>query len=266
MDRREPPVSLLAVRDLTVQFGGLRAVDGLSLGVERARIHSVIGPNGAGKTSVINAVTGLYPAVRGSVRFDGEEILGRRPHQIAARGIARTFQNVELFPEMSVLENVLVGAHRRMEYGVVGATLRLGRGWRRESSETERACEILQILGLAEDRHREARDLPFAKQRRLELARALAAEPRLVLLDEPAAGMTTVEVAELNKILVELKERGGLTILIVEHVMQVVMQISDVISVLHYGRKIAEGSPEEVRTNDEVVRAYLGRRRSRARA
>ena len=256
-------MALLSVRDLTVQFGGLRAVDRFSLDVEQGRIHSLIGPNGAGKTSVINVITGLYPAT-GSVRLEGEELLGRRPHQIAALGVTRTFQNVELFSEMTVLENVLVGAHRRLSYGVVEATVRAGSRWRQERVETERAEEILRTLGLADDRRREARDLPFAKQRRLELARALASGPQLVLLDEPAAGMTVAEVAELNTILLELKERQGLTILLVDHVMQVVMRISDCITVLHFGQKIAEGVTESVRSNPEVIRAYLGERRFRA--
>jgi branched-chain amino acid transport system ATP-binding protein len=228
-------------------------------------IHSLIGPNGAGKTSVINAITGLYPALRGSIRLDGEELLGRTPHEIAARGVTRTFQNVQLFPDLSVLDNVLVGAHLRLGYGVLGGTLRLGRGWRHERQEREHAEELLETLGLARDRARPAGDLPFAQQRRLELARALAARPRLVLLDEPAAGMTAAEIAGLNKVLVA--QKSTLTVLLVDHVMQVVMEFSDTITVLHYGRKIAEGTAAAVRAHPEVVRAYLGeRRRRRARA
>jgi branched-chain amino acid transport system ATP-binding protein len=256
-------MAILTVRDLTVQFGGLRAVDGFSLDVEQGRIHSLIGPNGAGKTSVINVVTGLYPAT-GSVTFEGEELLGQPPHQIAARGVTRTFQNVELFGEMSVLDNVLVGSHLRLGYGVLGATLRRGRGWHSEREETDRAGEILELLGLGADRLREARDLPFAKQRRLELARALATRPRLLLLDEPAAGMTAAEIAELNTILAGLRDRRTVTILLVDHVMQVVMQISDRVTVLHFGRKIAEGDVATVRRDPEVVRAYLGEGRRRA--
>ncbi len=248
-------MALLSVRELTVQFGGLRAVDGFSMDVEPGRIHSLIGPNGAGKSSVINAVTGLYPARAGSIRLAGEELVGLAPHRIAARGLTRTFQNVELFGEMTVLDNVLVGAHRRLGYGVLGAALRAGSGWRTERREVQRAEQILETVGLADDRRRQARDLPFAKQRRLELARALAAEPRVLLLDEPAAGMTAAEVAGLNKILVGLKERQGLTVVLVDHVMQVVMEISDVITVLHYGRQIAEGPAHVVRSDAEVVRA-----------
>lgn len=256
-------MALLSVRDLTVQFGGLRAVDGVSMDVEAGRIHSLIGPNGAGKSTVINAITGLYPVRAGSIRLAGEELTGLAPHRIAARGVTRTFQNVELFGEMTVLDNVLVGAHRRLGYGVLGATLRAGSGWRTERREAQRAEQILETVGLADDRRTRARDLPFARQRRLELARALAAEPRLLLLDEPAAGMTAAEVAGLNKILAGLRERQGLTILLVDHVMQVVMEISDVITVLHYGRKIAEGPAPAVRSDPEVVRAYLGERRAR---
>ncbi len=257
-------MALLSVRDLTIQFGGLRAVDGFSVDVERGRIHSLIGPNGAGKTSIINTITGLYPAMTGSVRLDGEELLGRAPHEIAGRGVTRTFQNVELFREMTALDNILVGAHQRLRYGVLGATFRLGGAWAGERCEVQRAEQILEVLGLVEDRDRKAGDLPFGKQRRLELARALASSPRLILLDEPGAGMAAAEVAGLNKVLLDLKERRGLTILLVDHVMQVVMNISDVITVLHYGKKIAEGTAESVRTHPEVIRAYLGERRSRA--
>jgi branched-chain amino acid transport system ATP-binding protein len=257
-------MALLTLRDLTIQFGGLRAVDGFSLEVLPGRIHSLIGPNGAGKTSVINAITGLYPAVSGSIRLEGDELLGRAPHEIAARGVTRTFQNVELFPDLSVLDNVLVGAHLRLPYGVLGATLRLGRGWGHERQEREHAGHVLATLGLADERDRPAGDLPFGKQRRLELARALASRPRLVLLDEPAAGMTAAEIAGLNSFLVGLREQ--LTILLVDHVMQVVMEISDTITVLHFGRKIAEGPAEAVRADPEVVRAYLGERRGRARS
>lgn len=258
-------MALLSVRELTVRFGGLRAVDGFSMDVEPGRIHSLIGPNGAGKTSVINAVTGLYPA-GGSIRLDGEELLGRAPHAIAARGVTRTFQNVELFADMTVLDNVLVGAHRRLRYGVLGGTIQVGPRWRGEREERRRAEAILETVGLAADGGREAGALTFGKQRRLELARALAAAPRLLLLDEPAAGMTAAEIAGLNAILVTLREREGLTILLVDHVMQVVMEISDTITVLHHGRKIAEGGAERVRTDPEVVRAYLGEGRRRARA
>ncbi|MEX2147874.1 MAG: ABC transporter ATP-binding protein [Candidatus Rokuibacteriota bacterium] len=258
-------MALLSVRELTVRFGGLRAVDGFSMDVTAGRIHSLIGPNGAGKTSVINAITGLYPAA-GSIRLDGRELLGRAPHAIAELGVTRTFQNVELFADMSVLDNVLVGAHRRLRYGVLAGTLQAGPRWRREGQERRRAEEILETVGLADERAREAGDLTFGKQRRLELARALATGPRLLLLDEPAAGMTAAEIGGLNTILLALRAREALTILLVDHVMQVVMEISDTITVLHYGRKIAEGSAERVRTDPEVVRAYLGEGRRRARA
>jgi branched-chain amino acid transport system ATP-binding protein len=255
-------VARLVISDLTVQFGGLCAVDGFSLAVEAGRIHSLIGPNGAGKSTVINAVTGLYPVRSGSIRLDDEELRGLPPHRIAARGVTRTFQNVELFGEMTVLDNVLVGAHRRIRYGVVGAVLRAGAGWREERREAERAEHLLDLVGLADERRRPARDLPFASQRRLELARALAAEPRILLLDEPAAGMAAADIAALNKILVRLKERIRLTIVLVDHVMPVVMEISDVVTVLHHGRKIAEGPVDAVRRDPEVVRAYLGERRA----
>jgi branched-chain amino acid transport system ATP-binding protein len=259
-------MALLSVRELTIQFGGLRAVDALSLDVHAATIHSVIGPNGAGKTSVINAITGLYPARAGSVQLEGVELLGRRPHAIAALGVSRTFQNVELFPDLTVLENVLVGEHLSARYGLLAATLRVGPRWARERQAHEHAERVLETLGLVDDRDRPAADLPFGKQRRLELARALALRPRLVLLDEPAAGMTAAEIVGLNEILVGLKEGQGLTILLIDHVMQVVMEISDTITVLNFGRKIAEGGAQRVRTDPDVIKAYLGERRRRADA
>lgn len=254
----------LIIDGLEVRFGGLQAVSSLSLTVSHGEIHSLIGPNGAGKTSVINVVTGHYPAQQGSVRFGGVELLRRRPHAIAAQGLARTFQNVELFPEMTVEENVLIGGHRRLTYGFLSSVLRTPGCIRAEREERAEADMLLSELGLSSVKHTPARQLPLGKQRRVELARALASSPKLLLLDEPAAGMAAAEAAEFNSLLRSIRQQRGLTILLVEHVMQVVMEISDRITVLHHGRKIADGSPKAIQADENVIKAYLGERGRRA--
>ena len=259
-------MNCLEVERLTVRFGGLTAVDALDLVVADGAIHSLIGPNGAGKTTVINVITGLYPVAAGSIRFHGRQILGRRPDEISRAGIARSFQNTEIFPEMTVFENVLVGAHRHADYGPVAAVLRTPRFRRQEAQAAERSRALLDAVGLGREGHVLAANLPFGKQRLLELARALASGPTLLLLDEPAAGLRAAEIDDLNHVLVRLRGQYGLTILLVDHVMQVVMNISDRITVLNFGRKIAEGTPEAVRADADVRRAYLGDLAGRARA
>ncbi len=259
-------MSSLQIDRLTVRFGGLVAVDSLSLAVERGTIHSLIGPNGAGKTTVINTITGLYPASDGSIRFDGHELLGGSPERIASAGVGRTFQNAELFPEMTVLENVLVGAQRAATYGPLAAALRTARFRRQERQLIDVALALLDAVGLTGEAGQPAAILPVGRQRLLELARTMAAGPRLILLDEPAAGLRAAEVDALNRTLVELRNRHGLTILLVDHVMQLVMNISDRVTVLNFGRKIAEGSAAAVRADPQVRRAYLGDRPDRARA
>jgi branched-chain amino acid transport system ATP-binding protein len=256
----------LEIDHLTVRFGGLVAVNELSFTVREGSIHSLIGPNGAGKTTVINTITGLYPTSKGSVRVFGSEILGRRPHEISHAGVARTFQNTEIFGEMTVLDNVLVGAHAHAHYGLAPAILRTPKYSKQEREIRERAHQLIDIVGLARDRSTLAANLPFGKQRSLELVRALASAPRLLLLDEPAAGLRAAEINHLNATLVTLRERHRLTILLVDHVMKVVMNISERITVLNFGQKIAEGTPEAVRTDPEVRRAYLGGKTERARA
>jgi branched-chain amino acid transport system ATP-binding protein len=258
-------MSCLEVEQLTVRFGGLVAVDDLQFSVQSNSIHSLIGPNGAGKTTVINTITGLYPASAGSIRFHGQEILGARPHRISRAGIARTFQNIEVFPEMTVLENVLVGAHCRADYGPLSGMLRTARFNTEERMIVQRAEELLNMVGLSSEVETSAADLPFAEQRLLELARALAGNPTLLMLDEPAAGLRAAEIDELNSRLVRLRDQYGLTILLVDHVMQVIMNISDHVTVLNFGRKIADGTVDAVRINPEVRRAYLGDRPNRAR-
>jgi len=254
----------LEVQELTVRFGGLVAVDNLSFAIEEGAIHSLIGPNGAGKTTIINVISGLYPISQGSVCFRGSEILGDRPDEICRAGIARTFQNIEIFGEMTVLENVLVGAHIHAEYGLFSSMLQTPKYFVLEQEIQERAKNLLDAVGLSRDQDTLASNIPFSKQRPLELARALASGPKLLLLDEPAAGLRVAEIDELNQTLVKLRDRHGLTILLVDHVMKVVMNISDRITVLNFGQKIAEGTPSEVRNDPEVRRAYLGDRHERA--
>jgi branched-chain amino acid transport system ATP-binding protein len=256
--------ALLSIQDLTVRFGGIVALHTVSLSVRPRSIQAVIGPNGAGKSTLINVATGIYAATEGRVAFAGERIDGRSPHSISRLGIARTFQNTELFSEMSALENVMIGADGHMSGGYVGSALHSPSFRRAEQSIRAEAHRLLDLVGLSEDTDTEAAALPFGKQRRLEIARALATRPRLLLLDEPAAGLRTAEIAELNRILLDLRAHLGVTILVIDHVMALVMAISDHITVLNFGRKIAEGSPESVRNSPEVIKAYLGEKAAHA--
>jgi len=247
-----------------MNFGGLRALDDLSLDVNTNEIVALIGPNGAGKTTFFNCITGIYPPTDGDVLIfahgdnQADRINGLKPNKITEKGLARTFQNIRLFPNMTVLENVMIGRHCRMRAGVVGAILRGGVTIREENKVVEESYAILDKMGLAEFVNDFAKNLPYGAQRRLEIARAMATEPFLLLLDEPAAGMNPYETQELDELIKQIRGEEGISILLIEHDMKLVMSLSDRIFVVDYGKKIAQGSPEEIRNNPVVIKAYLG--------
>jgi branched-chain amino acid transport system ATP-binding protein len=252
------PKSLLELSNVGIQFGGLVAVSELNFSVSQGELVGLIGPNGAGKTTVFNMVTGVYTPSEGTVRFAGNPIAGLSPNQITAFGVARTFQNIRLFSSLTVIDNVRTAFNLHLKTGIVGALWR-GRGFREEERRVRvEALELLEIFGLSRFADAPCRSLSYGDQRRLEIVRALATQPRLLLLDEPAAGMNPTEKIELMKLIRFTQERFGLAVLLVEHDMKVVMGICQRIAVLEYGRKIAEGTPAEIQKNQRVISAYLG--------
>ncbi len=251
-------MDILKAIKVTKRFGGLTAVDAFDFTVPKGGIVSIIGPNGAGKTTFFNCITGFYHPEEGSVIFDNISLTELRPDQIAAMGIARTYQNIRLFNEMTTIENILVGQHSRLRSGVMGALFRLPRSKREEQEALDKALGLLDFVGLQGKGDLFAKNLPYGDQRRLEIARAMASEPTLLLLDEPTAGMNPAETSDMIRLIRRLRDELDITVLLIEHDMRVVMNISEHISVLDYGSKIAEGTPSEIQNNAQVIEAYLG--------
>jgi branched-chain amino acid transport system ATP-binding protein len=255
---------ILDVKELTMDFGGLRALDSLDLDVKQGEIAALIGPNGAGKTTFFNCITGIYNPTSGDILISRpgaearERINGLKPNRVTERGMARTFQNIRLFPNMTVLENVMIGRHCRTKTGIAGAVFRGPRARREEQAVVETSYHTLERVGLAQYVNEYAKNLPYGAQRRLEIARAMATDPFLILLDEPAAGMNPQETRDLNELILRIRDQEKISILLIEHDMKMVMSLSDRIFVMDYGRKIAQGRPEEIKNDPVVIKAYLG--------
>lgn len=249
---------LLEVDDIHLSFAGVKAIDGVSFTVSNHELFAIIGPNGAGKTSIFNCLSGVYHPQEGSVRFLGEPILDRKPNRIAAMGMARTFQNIELFPNMTVLDNLMLGRHRFLDYGPLSAAAWLGKTRRREAENREVVEAIIQFLELEPFRKSFVAMLPYGVQKRIELGRALAMEPKLLLLDEPAAGMNNEETEDMARAILDIKRELGIGMILVEHDMRVVMDLADTVLAIDFGKPIALGPPDQIQANPDVIRAYLG--------
>lgn len=251
-------MAMLDVKNLSISFGGLKAVDDFSITIEKGQLYGLIGPNGAGKTTIFNLLTGVYKPDGGRILLDGKDITGHKAIQINQAGIARTFQNIRLFKELSVLDNVKVGLHNHHKYSTLSGILRLPSYYKVEKEMDERAMELLKVFDLDKEFDYKASNLPYGKQRKLEIARALATEPKLLLLDEPAAGMNPNETAELMKTIRFVRDHFDMTVLLIEHDMKLVSGICERLTVLNFGHMLAEGSTSEVLSNPEVIKAYLG--------
>ena len=251
-------MAMLEVTSLGISFAGLRAVDELSMKIEEGGLVGLIGPNGAGKTTVFNMLTGVYRPTDGGIRLDGQNLIGKKPHDICKMGVARTFQNIRLFSKLTVLDNVKTGLHNEITYSLAESLFHVGSYRKKERAMNERAMELLGVFGLESVADYQAANLPYGKQRKLEIARALATNPKLLLLDEPAAGMNPNETAELMETIEVVRKRFGVTVLLIEHDMKLVSGICEYLYVLNFGRLLAEGTPGEVLKNPEVVTAYLG--------
>ena len=257
-DSTRKPGPLLAVQDLTMRFGGLLAVDGVSLTVAPDEIFAIIGPNGAGKTTVFNCIGGFYRPTGGSIRLDGHEIAGKPSHQVARHGLVRTFQNVRLFKQLTVLENLLVAQHTQVQSGLLAGLLRLPSYRRAEAEAIRHAAQWLDFMGLREYANREAGNLAYGHQRRLEIARCMITRPRLLMLDEPAAGLNPQEKVDLQDLIRRLRTEFNVAVLLIEHDMKLVMNVSERILVMEHGKPIMTGTPEAVRNDERVIKAYLG--------
>jgi branched-chain amino acid transport system ATP-binding protein len=258
-------MALLETIDVVKRFGGLTAVNKISFSLEQGKIVSIIGPNGAGKTTFFNSLTGIYTPEEGQIKFNGHSLIGLRPDEVSERGISRTFQNIRLFGAMTVLENIIVGMHTQLKQSATDALFRTKKFHEEEKEAEKRAENLMEYVGLKNVGNELARNLPYGAQRRIEIARAIAANPTLLLLDEPTAGMNPNETADAIKLFRHIRDDKGITILLIEHDMRVVMGISEHISVMDHGEKIAEGTPKEIRNNQRVIEAYLGREAAKLR-
>ncbi len=251
-------MALLDVNSLTIKFGGLTAVDNLNLQIEKGELYGLIGPNGAGKTTAFNLLTGVYKPTEGKILLDGKDITGKGTAEINREGIARTFQNIRLFSKMSVIDNVKVGLHNQYSYSTLDGVLKTPKYRKIEKEIDERAMELLHVFNMENDRDLLSSNLPYGEQRKLEIVRAMATNPKLLLLDEPAAGMNPNETMELMHVIAEIREKFGITILLIEHDMKLVSGICEKLTVLNFGRMLAQGETKEVLSNPEVIKAYLG--------